>query len=144
MAIGRVRRAPAPDLKVHIDTFDSPGLPNSCLGRPTLVGYVTVSNVGDRPCRHPKVSTAFGYSQVHGGLAVLFQVTGVGPLPATLAPGGEIHMLVQSVGSQTNICNGQRAISEGYVEINEPACQRETHVSNNKATVSSTVISYPN
>jgi hypothetical protein len=139
-----VHRTPAPDLKVHIDTFDSPGLPNSCLGRPTLVGYITVSNVGNRPCRHPKLSTAFGYSQVSHGSGVLFQVSSVGPLPATLAPGGEIHMLVQSVGSQTNICNGQRAISEGYVEINEPACRRETNLRNNKATVSSAAISNPN
>jgi hypothetical protein len=132
-----------PDLKVHIDTFDSPGLPNSCLGRPTLVGYITVSNAGDRTCSHPKLPTAFGYSQISGGNGVLFQVTSVGPVAIKLAPGGQIHMIVQSVGSQTQICNAQKAISEGYVEIKEPACRRETNVGNNKATVGESVISNP-
>lgn len=136
-------RAMKPDLKLHIDTFDSPGLPNSCLGRPTLVGYITVSNAGDRTCSHPKLPTAFGYSQISGGIGVLFQVTSVGPLPIKLAPGGQIHMIVQGVGNQTQICNAQKAISEGYVEIKAPACRRETNVGNNKATVSESVISNP-
>lgn len=74
---------------------------------------------------------------------MLFQVISVGPLPAKLAFGGQIHMIIQGVGNPRQVCNAQRAISEGYVEINEPACRLETNVGNNKATVRESVISNP-
>jgi hypothetical protein len=118
----------APDLKMHIDGFTSPNLGPSCLGYPIKVGYITVTNVGKVACRGPKLATSFGYFPV-AGPAVLFQVTSVGPKPLKLAPGASFHMVLQNA-----TCNGQKAIDQGYVEVNEPACRGETNKANNKAT----------
>ena len=122
-----------PDLKIHIDAFSPATGLNSCLGTPALTGYVTVKNMGIVNCNNPQMPTAFGYFPVAGS-AVLFQVTSVGPMPASIAPGAELHVIVQATGTAANVCLGQQAIANGYFEINQPVCGTETVVNNNKAT----------
>lgn len=126
-----------PDNKMKIDAFAPVG--GSTSYGPILTGYISVTNVGTAACGLT-MPTAFGYYPKPDGTqgAVLFQVTSVGPMVASLAPGA-----VQRFIAQNPTENGQGAVYAGYFEIKVASCAGESVTTNNKATMVQKVIYNP-